>query len=101
MARLVCASPATADDGLSLLGHDQVLATAGRTPFPLMLACMVLGGRPTAVNPLLLLSDWSAFRRRTRGRRFAATSAFAQLLPAMTIPLTGLAIQQIGLDRRS
>jgi MFS family permease len=70
----------------------------GNTPFPLILGCMIVGGLADGpVNPLLVTVRLERIPEAMRGRVFAATSAFAQLLPAATIPLTGLAIQQFGL----
>lgn len=68
------------------------------TPFVLLIGLLILGGLSDGpVNPLLVSVRLERIPEAMRGRVFAATSAFAQLLPAAMIPLTGIAIQQIGL----
>jgi predicted MFS family arabinose efflux permease len=70
----------------------------GDSPFPVMIACMVLGGLSDGpVNPLLVTVRLERIPDAMRGRVFAATSAIAQLMPAIMIPLTGLVIQHISL----
>jgi MFS family permease len=70
----------------------------GATPFPLLLACFVLGGLfDGPVNPMLVTVRLERIPLELRGRVFSATSAIAQLMPAVTIPVAGLMIQHFGL----
>ena len=72
---------------------------AAQPPFIAMLGAMALGGLfDGPVNPLLVTVRLERIPEELRGRVFAATSAIAQLMPALTIPLTGLLIQRIGLS---
>ena len=48
------------------------------------------------INPLLVSVRLERIPVALRGRVFAATSAFAQLMPAFTIPLAGLMAEKLG-----
>jgi MFS family permease len=71
---------------------------AFHTPFWLILCLFAIGGFCDGpVNPLLTTVRMERIPEELRGRVFSATSAIAQLLPALTIPIAGLMIGQFGL----
>jgi MFS family permease len=67
-------------------------------PFPVILACVAIGGLADGpLNPLLVTVRLERIPVELRGRVFAATSAMAQMFPAFTIPLAGWMIEKIDL----
>jgi MFS family permease len=67
-------------------------------PFlPLLILIGIGGFFDGPINPLLVTVRLERIPIEMRGRVFAATSAFAQLFPPMTIGLAGLMIERVGL----
>jgi MFS family permease len=67
-------------------------------PFAVIVLLIGVGGFCDGpVNPLLVTVRQERIPIEMRGRVFAATSAFSQLFPPLTIALAGLMIEQFGL----